>query len=88
MADTYNQDYSLPTSWTDLITVYPAMTGNPSWVQNRSNHNIVVSYMSSGTAPTGGGMLLMTNEIIVANAAHIWAKALGSNSSIALGLSD
>lgn len=88
MADTYPSDYVLPTTWTDLITIYPQMTGNPSWVQNRSNHNIVVSYSSSGTAPTGGGMLLKTNDIVVANAGHIWAKALGSNSSISMGLSD
>ena len=88
MADTYTTDYILPTTWTNLTTVYSSMTNTSSWVQNRSNHNILVAYSSSGSAPTGGGLLIRTNDITYGTATYVWAKALGQPANLAMGITD
>ena len=88
MAETYQQDYSVPINWTDLTTVYSSLVNVPSWVQNKSNRNIVVSYTSSSTAPVGGGRLLKPGETIKGTASNIWAKAIGVASSLAFGVDD
>lgn len=87
MSETYNQDYYVPIVWTDLTTVYSTMASVASYVQNKSNHNILVAYTANTSAPTGGGQLIRFSFSATGNAAHIWAKSLGGSTAlVALGV--
>lgn len=90
MANTYNGTLNLTGTWQDLAATYTAMANASAWVQNGSTAPILVAFSSSASAPTGGGLLLQSGELVAGTAAHCWARCLaaGATATVALGLTD
>lgn len=86
MSDSYDGEIPLNSSWVDLTATYGAAANVQTWVQNKGSYNIEISYRSSATQPVGGYVELKPLEFFGGNAAHIWARSLGGNSAVAIGI--
>lgn len=72
--------------WTDLTVANPTLASADTVIQNFGTYGMRVFYGSSGTAPTGGGIVIDSNGIWGGNAAHIWVFPLGGATTISVGL--
>lgn len=79
-------DIPVTTSWTDIVASYPSLAGNFSYVQNKGADTIVVSCLTSGTAPASGGNLINPRDEQFCNSAHIWVRSLNTPTIVSAGI--
>lgn len=91
MAKTEN-DLTINKTWQDLVTTYPGLANNASYVQNKgfgSDRRVLVYFSESAAAPTGAnGMSLSPGGSAKGTAGHIWVRAFRDDVVINCGTTD
>lgn len=85
MTEGYTSTIALTATWADLVGTYSGMASVPSFVHNSGNGSIVVFYGASASAPTSTGVIVKPGETVRGNAAHVWARTIGSAGSVQAG---
>ncbi len=91
MAKTEN-DLTIVNTWQNLITTYPGMAGQPSYVQNKSfgtPRDLLLVFSASATPPTGtNGLRVSPGEPVNGTANNIWVRAFRDPVTINCGTAD
>lgn len=73
-------------TWQNLVVANPSLANADTILQNYGQGGLRVFYGSSSSEPSGGGITIGVGDLFGGNAANIWVQAVGSPTTITVGL--